>query len=252
MTSFPWQLKTPIDAILFDCDGTLSQIEGVNELAKENGVAEAVEALTHEAMGGTGLTKQLYQMRLNLIRPTKHQVDALGKHYFAHSIPDAHAMIQLLHRLKKSVYVISAGVNPAVTIFAEQLGIPRDHIHAVDMTFDHQGNYIDFDHTSPLVLNHGKRHIVTMLKNKYTHLLHIGDGLNDYATHDIVTRYIGYGGVYYREKIESLCQYYIYTLSLSSLLPLCLTLEESLLLQDDELVLYNQGLNAIKENKVKV
>lgn len=251
MTHLTWQLKTPIDAILFDCDGTLTRLEGVNELAKTNGVGEHIETLTHEAMSITGLTPELYQKRLHLIHPKESQIKKLGQLYFDHCVPDAHALIQILQRLQKSVYVVSAGMNPAVAIFGEKLNIPAEHIYAVNLQFDCQGDYLDFDRTSPLIHNHGKRKIVEKLKSKHPNILHIGDGLNDYVTHDIVTRYIGYGGVYYRENLASLCQYYIQTLSLAPLLPLCLTQEESEQLSQHEFKLYHKGMNAILNQEVK-
>jgi phosphoserine phosphatase len=33
-----WQLQHPLDAVVFDCDGTLSQIEGIDALAEKNDV----------------------------------------------------------------------------------------------------------------------------------------------------------------------------------------------------------------------
>jgi phosphoserine phosphatase len=242
-THSSWQLKNPIDAVIFDCDGTLSTIEGINELAKNNGVGDIIAALTHEAMSVSGLNPEIYQQRLHLIHPKKHQVQALGDLYFKHCVPDAMHVIQILQRLHKTVYIVSAGVNPAVTIFGEKLGIPREQIYAVNMEFDLAGNYLDFDHASPLIFNHGKRQIVELLKNKHPHILHIGDGLNDYITHDIVTRYIGYGGVYYRENLANLCEYYIRSLSLAPILPLCLTEQESKILLTHELKLYLHGMN---------
>ena len=66
MTTTDWQLKNPIEAIVFDCDGTLSAIEGVNELAKNSGVHQIIEELTHKAMSVAGLNPELYQKRLDL------------------------------------------------------------------------------------------------------------------------------------------------------------------------------------------
>ena len=251
MSIADWQLKTPLDTIIFDCDGTLSAIEGINELAKNKGIYSHIEALTHEAMSVAGLNPELYEKRLNLICPNISQVQALGKHYYLNRVPDAHDIIQILHRLNKCVYLISAGLNPAVSIFGEMLSIPHENIFAVNTKFDDQGNYLDFDRDSPLIYNQGKRQIVESLKTKHTHILHIGDGLNDYVTHDIVTRYVGYGGVYYRENMEALCEYYIHSLSLSPLLPLCLTAQEINLLHDHELILYKKGESAIANQEVK-
>jgi len=247
----PWQLKTPIPAIIFDCDGTLSAIEGIDELAKYNGVGLAVQKLTAEAMGTTGITLELYQQRLELVHPTQQQVLALGKQYFAHLTPDVDHIIQIYLRLKKMIYIVSAGLMPAICIFGELLHIPKENIFSVDIQFDADGRYFNFDHTSPLVTRAGKRHIVNDLKTIHTQLIYIGDGLNDLETKDLVTRFVGYGGAYYRKNISDQCQFYINTLSMAALLPLTLTQQEYEMLTADEQALYNRGLAAIHDNTVK-
>ncbi len=251
MTSPHWQLQTPISAIVFDCDGTLSSIEGVNELARNKGVYDVIEAMTTEAMERSGLNPQLYQQRLQLIHPSEQQVHSLAQQYFAHRVEDVEAVISLLQRLNKMIYLVSAGVNPAVSLFGENLHIPPSHIYAVNLSFDAAGNYLDYDHQSPLIHNMGKRNIVAMLQSEHPDLVHIGDGLNDYVTHDIVTRFIGYGGVYYRKNMNERCQYYIKTFSLAPLLPLCLTQMESMQLTAEESTLYQKGMRAIHDQQVK-
>ncbi len=221
-----WQLQTPIDAIVFDCDGTLSAIEGIDELAKNSGVADTVRNLTAMAMGKMGMNVELYQQRLDLVRPTQQQVLALGKEYFVHQTPDVMEVIGLLKRLGKAIYVVSAGLYPAVEIFAELLKIPAKNVFAVKIKFDSNGNYLDFDRSSPLVTSNGKREIVSQLKITHPKMVYVGDGLNDYATYDLVTRFVGYGGAYYRENIAKLCQYYIRTQSMAPLVPLVLTQSE--------------------------
>ena len=84
MTSPSWQLDNPISAIVFDCDSTLSSIDGIDFLAKNNGVGEAVKLLTRDAMGSMGLSPAIYQQRLDLVIPRREQVYALGHQYFAH------------------------------------------------------------------------------------------------------------------------------------------------------------------------
>jgi len=252
MTSPSWQLNRPVSAIVFDCDSTLSSIEGIDFLAKNNGVGDAVKSLTSDAMGKTGLTPDIYQQRLDLVIPRREQVYALGHQYFAHRSPDITDVINLFKRLKKEVYLVSSGVNPAVRIFGEMLQIPPENVFAVDLRFDQQGNFLDFERSSPLVSNDGKRTILQQLKNKHEDIIHIGDGLNDIVTLDLVTRFIGYGGVAYRKNIAELCKYYINTLSLTPLIPLTLTNDETMSLLPDELVLYQQGLIAIQEGKVQL
>ncbi|HVV68838.1 MAG TPA: HAD-IB family phosphatase [Gammaproteobacteria bacterium] len=216
----------PMDAVVFDCDGTLSSIEGIDELAEANGVGAAVKKLTEEAMGHTGINPQLYRQRLALVLPTVKQVRTLGEKYFLHKTADLLTVLQVLTDLGKAVYVVSAGLYPAVVGFALRLNLPQSHVFAVEVYFDDSGNYLDFDHRSPLVLADGKRHIVEQLKKQHPRLVYVGDGLNDMATQDIVTRFVGYGGAYYRENIRQMCQYYITEPSMLPLLPLCLTAEE--------------------------
>ena len=245
-----WQLQTPIDAVVFDCDGTLSTIEGIDELAQYNGVSEEVKALTAEAMGKTGLNLSLYQKRLDLARPTHAQVLTIGSEYYAHQASDAKAVIQLFQRLNKSVYIISAGVQIAVEIFGELMGVPRQNIFAVNIFFDSEGHYQDFDRTTPFATVDGKRIVISEFKKKHRNILFIGDGLNDISAKDLVTRFVGYGGSYFRENIARLCKFYINTSSMSPLLALSLTQSEIELLSTEEMKIYQKGLDAIRQNKV--
>ena len=93
----------------------------------------------------------------------------------------------------------------------------------MNIHFDEQGHYRDFDRTSPLIHNQGKRIIVEQLKKQHANLLYLGDGLNDLAVRDLVTRFVGYGGWYYRQNIADQCEFYIKSPSLLALLPLALT-----------------------------
>lgn len=252
MKTHPWQLKTPLQAILFDCDGTLSHIEGIDALAEQNGVEDMVAPLTQNAMSSTGMNPDVFQKRLDLVYPTLDQMLAIGQEYFARQTEDAAFVIEIFKRLKKSVYIISAGLFPSVSLFGELLGVSRNHIYAVNVYFDQEGRYIDFDRHSPLIYNDGKRVIVSALKEKNASLAYVGDGLNDIAVSDLVTRFIGYGGTVYREAIAQQCHYYIHQRSLASLLPLCLTLEETKLLTETEKNLYQKGLDAILQKQVTV
>ena len=240
-----WQLTQPIDAIMFDCDGTLSAIEGIDVLAAQNGVGDEVKRLTTIAMEQSGINVSLYQQRLNLVRPTQSQVVELGQHYLRHQTPDVNHVINLLQRLNKKIYLVSAGLYPAVAIFGGALQIPQENIFAVDIQFDQHGHYANFDEASPLVGNRGKRDIVKKLKALHPHIVHIGDGLNDIVVSDMVTRFIGYGGVFYRENIAKACDFYIKTSSMAGILPLVLTQRERDCLKADELALYESGCVSI-------
>lgn len=250
MTTPFWQLSNPLDAIIFDCDGTLSSIEGIDQLAEHNHVGDKVKLLTAEAMGKMGMNLSLFQERLALVQPRQQQLIDLAQEYFAHRTPDISAVIQTFQRCQKTIYLVSAGLNPAVALFGERLGIPRENIFAVDLHFDAQGNYLDFDKTTTLTNSAGKRDIVSKLKHAHPSLMFVGDGLNDYAAYDLVERFIGYGGAYYRQNIADLCQFYMSSPSLTTLLPLGLTLAEFEKLTTEDNVLYQRGLELLNQSKL--
>src|SRR3990167_8618631 len=250
-TTANWQIKTPINAIVFDCDGTLSALEGINELAKYNHVSDKVEKLTAIAMGHSGINQTIYQERLNLVSPMREHVYALGEAYFSHRVPDVLPVIQLLKRLNKNIYVVSAGLYPAVVKFAERLLIPKENVFAIEIEFDETGHYMAFDQTSPLLKHDGKRDIIKHLKTLHEEIVHVGDGLNDIVTYDLVTRFIGFGGIFYRENIEKQCKYYIQSPSMTPLLPFILTAEEHHMLTAHEQILFNQGLENISQYMIK-
>ena len=247
-----WQLKKSIDAVVFDCDGTLSAIEGIDELAALNGVGEEVKQLTAIAMGESGINELLYKQRLSLVRPTRNQVMAVAQQYFKNRTTDIVGIIKLLQRLGKSVYIVSAGLHPAVANFGALLHVPAANIFAVDIFFDEQGNFQDFNHASPLVRNSGKREIVEQLKQKHEEIAYVGDGMNDLSVYDVVTRFVGYGGAYFYEKVAERCAFYLKSVAMSPLLPLILTEGEASQLLDVEQVLYHYGLDAIDDGLVVI
>lgn len=234
-------LLEPMDAIIFDCDGTLSHIEGIDELAIAKNVSAEVKALTAKAMGTTGLNPDIYAKRLDLVLPTQEQIEALGQKYYEHKAPDIESVIQTFLRLNKKIYIVSAGLYLAIANFATLLKINHENIFAVPIFFDEKGNYQNFDLGSPLVREMGKRTIVEQIKQKHQNIVYVGDGLNDLETYDLVTRFIGYGGAFYRKNIAERCEFYISVPSMAPLLSLCLTENEVSKLTSNELEAFQKG-----------
>lgn len=219
-------LLKPLDAIAFDCDGTLSSIEGIDELAEYNGVAAEVKQLTAEAMN-RGINTYLYQQRLDKVRPTRAQVVQVGHEYALHVTAHAQEVIRLLQHAGKAVYILSAGLRPAVELFAGFLGVPVDHVFAVDVRFESpSGNYRSFDRDSPLTTSQGKATIVNQLKRDHPRIALVGDGMNDFLSAYAATYFIGFGGHYYRDTLAVRSPAFIRCADLLPVLLLCLTAEE--------------------------
>ena len=98
----------PINAICFDCDSTLSSIEGIDFLAHENNVGHDVTKLTETAMNNSGLSPQLYQDRLDLVKPTLAQLKNLATQYKETQTRDLDITLAILKKLDKAVFIISA------------------------------------------------------------------------------------------------------------------------------------------------
>lgn len=252
MTAFAWQPKQIIEAVMFDCDSTLSRIEGITELARKNGVLNEVNELTEKAMNETGMNVELYQRRLELVQPTQHEISQLGDLYHITLTPAVDQLIRCLKRLGKSIYIVSAGIKQGVDDFAKKLGIPTEHVFAVSVSFNSDGSYRDFDHHSPLARRDGKKEIATMLLKKHQTLAHIGDGMNDAEAIPVVDRFIGYGGVCFRKNVAEISPYFISSLSIMPVLPLLLTKREIIQLNDEEHQWYHEGLCLINSGDVSM
>lgn len=237
-------ISQPVDAFVFDCDGTLSLLEGIEVLAEENGVGERVAELTEYAMSEAGITPSLYQERIGLVKPSRRQVIALAQKYFNQRVPDIVKLIEILQGLGKAVYIVSAGVNPAVILFAEMLGVTAENVFAVDLKFSQDGSYEGYNVDAYPAQAGGKQVIAQQLKQKHPRIIWIGDGMNDAVVKPEVTRFIGYGGAFYREKIAKLSDFYIKSKSIAPVLVLGLTANEAHALTGEALTLYQEVLGA--------
>ena len=66
--------------IAFDCDSTLSAIEGIDELARSRGPAvfAQIEAMTNDAMNGRLPVEAVFGRRLEIIQPRRADADAVA------------------------------------------------------------------------------------------------------------------------------------------------------------------------------
>ena len=238
--SINWPLA---DAVFFDCDGTLSRIEGINYLAERHGVGDAVTELTEHAMSQGSLSLELYEGRLDQVRPTRDNFHHLAQAYYQAVSEDVIPVIALLQRLGVAVFVISAGNNPAVSGFSQQLGVPVDRVLCVDVQFDETGAFQSFDRSSPLIKGGGKAKLIQYLRkmHNWSRVILVGDGMNDAEARGVVESFVGYGGHGYRDQVAALASVYLRHPSMSALLPLVLSSIEVGQLSDIDKSLYTKG-----------
>jgi phosphoserine phosphatase len=118
------------DAVCFDCDSTLTSIEGIDELADRAGCRPEIAALTDAAMNGLVPLEEVYAKRLDLVRPDRSALAWLVERYADEVVSGSAETIATLKRHGKAVYVITGGLLQAVAEFARWLGLSAEQVHA--------------------------------------------------------------------------------------------------------------------------
>ena len=180
--------------IAFDCDSTLSSIEGVDELARIAGeeVFKEVEKLTNLAMDGKVPVEEVFARRLDLIQPTRAQCLAVGEMYLETVEPTAKETIQKLQAQGWECIIISGGFEPCIAPLALELGI--EWVEAVPLQFDDEGKYLGFDESYPTTRSGGKPEIIRSIRSNIgpNKFVMVGDGVSDLETTPEVDKFIGF------------------------------------------------------------
>ncbi len=231
-----WPLS---NLVIFDCDSTLSTIEGIDELARMSGHEHDVAMLTKRAMEGDIPLEAVYGHRLTTTNPTQTQVREIANIYRATVVDGAREVIEALHALGTEVFIVSGGLIEPVRDFGVWLGVPREHIFAVNMEYDQlsgewwryweqpggqnpRANYLAFEPT-PLAGTKGKNRVIARLREQFPgRAMLIGDGGSDLEAGDEVDLFVGFGGVEYRERVAQQAPIYLRTRTLAPILPLAL------------------------------
>ena len=205
--------------VLFDCDSTLSTIEGITELAGR--CREEVARLTDLAMDGTAPLEDVYGRRLELIRPTRAEVEGLGRSYAERLVPGAAEVVGALAAAGVEVRILSAGLAPAVRTLARHLGLPDQAVAAVEVEFSASGEYQGFDRGSPLTRAGGKREWIEQAGLRRPILL-VGDGATDLEAGPAVDCFVAFTGVVRRPSVAAGADHEIAGPSLRPLIELVL------------------------------
>ena len=206
--------------VIFDCDSTLSAIEGIEELAREH--RDQVALLTASAMAGAVPLEEVYGRRLELIRPSVTAIEAVGRLYIERLVPGAMETLDALRAAGVAIQILSGGLAPAVRVVARHLGVPEERVAAVELQFSLRGEYSGFDATSLLTQAGGKRRwIETIGRDLPRPSLLVGDGATDLEARPAVDAFAAFTGVVARPEVVRHADVVIPGPSLTQLLPYC-------------------------------
>jgi phosphoserine phosphatase len=222
--------------VFFDCDSTLTTIEGIDALAEARGKGWRISILTDAAMRGEVDLEEVYAKRLQALKPTRGQIQAIRNIYKKNIVPDAAEVVAALQYLKHQVYILSGGLAEPVIEFGRFLGVPLEHIRAVKVEYDQLSGdwWQKIDDEQPniserllsyqddsLTVSDGKVQIVRkLLADQMGRSLFIGDGVSDLQASRAVDLFVGFGGVVTRSRVQAEAPIFIHSTSLAPLLAL--------------------------------
>ncbi|MFT6862384.1 MAG: phosphoserine phosphatase [Akkermansiaceae bacterium] len=201
--------------IAFDCDSTLSSIEGVDELARlsDSNIFQEVERLTHQAMNGEVPVEEVFGRRLALIQPTKDQCTEIGERYLETIEPTAKATIAALQTMGWECLIISGGFLPCIRPLAQSIGIER--VEAVPIFFDEKGDYLGFDENYPTTRSGGKPEIIKLIRKESSPdiMVMVGDGVSDLETKPHVDHFVGFSRYVERNSVATNCMHNVFSMA---------------------------------------
>ena len=208
--------------LIFDCDSTLSSIEGIDELARVRGpeIFKRVEEMTNEAMDGKIAVEAVFGRRLEIIQPEASHIAQIGQRYIETVEPTAVETFKAARAAGWTVLILSGGFRPIIRPLADFLGVER--VEAVDLFFDAAGRYTGFDEAYPTTRSGGKPEVIARLKAELnpSKIVMVGDGVSDLETKPVVDLFVGFGRYMARPKVKSQAAAFIYALDeLPGLLP---------------------------------
>jgi len=225
--------------VIFDCDMTLVTVEGIDELARLKGQAEYIADLTCQAMDGKIPLEEVYAQRLELLRPTRAELEEVGRIYRRSLTPQAVEVVAALQLAGVEVFIVSGGLKVAVLDLAEMLKVPAQNVQAVAVRLDElSGSWWDYtrhqyagnpDETyfafapTPLAESSGKLAVVRNLASDDRRTMMVGDGSTDLAAKEAVRLFAGFGGVERRAAVVEEAAVFLEGPGLAGLLPVALS-----------------------------
>ena len=221
----------PYPVTLFDCDSTLSAVEGIDELPTDPDRRQEVAALTDAAMDGDTPLEDVYGRRLSLLNPTQGEIRDVKRKYKSAAVPDAQAVIAALNETGTETWIISGGLLEPVAEFATWLGVDVDRVRAVATHFDPLAGdwwdgagdprYADHD-KGHLTTTTGKAEVIRGAVSSVGRRMLVGDGVSDLAAADEVDLFVAYAGVVARPTVVSAAAVVINSRSIAPVLALAL------------------------------
>ena len=199
--------------VCLDVDSTVCKDEGLDELARYCGVYKEIQRFTNMAMSGNMLFEKSFEARLNIIKPSHDTLKQFVKKNPPRLTNGVKKFVNTLHKMGKSVYLVSGGIDAIIKPVAEELGIESGNVYANKLFFDvNTGKYINFDRNKYTSKTGGKKKVIfEIMKNTDINhgIVMIGDGITDLEAKPPATVVIGFGANKCREIVQKNCDWFV-------------------------------------------
>jgi phosphoserine phosphatase len=201
------------DAVCFDVDSTVIAEEGIDTLAEYLGKGNEVAELTKQAMEGNTKFQDALKMRLDLMQPSKSQIETLLTEQPLALTNGVAQLVESLQKKNVDVWLVSGGFRIMIEPVAEKLNIPITNIVANHILFDEKGEYEGFDKEEPTSRDMGKPKALEQIKStkNYETMVMVGDGATDAQAKPPAKAFIGFGGVVERDAVKEKADWFVYS-----------------------------------------
>lgn len=197
--------------LVLDCDSTLFDLEGIDEMARLRGpkLHQAVMELTAAVKNGDLSLDEAFVKRLDIIRPTRAMCSQIASLYTKHQAPGLAAMLTAVRAAGWTPVIASGGFRLAIEPLARKLSIGR--IEAVELKFKTNGDYAGYTRNNPTARAGGKADVVRQLRreNIGCKIVMVGDSVLDLECQGVADLFIGFGGSVERPKVKAGAQAFI-------------------------------------------
>ena len=170
---------------LIDFDMTFSSVEALPLLAdiatkhrpKRQEILREVSEVTEAGMRGDIPFDESLKRRLELIAPTRNDIEALGELLREKVTASIARNKRFFRRHRKKVYIISGGFKEFILPVTDDYGVPRDQVFANTLVFDEEGYVKGYDSDNLLSKPGGKKKFADSLG--FGNITVIGDGYED-------------------------------------------------------------------------
>lgn len=212
-------MNVNFSTICFDVDSTLVRCEGLDWLAEQKGVGEEVKNLTNQAMNGEVPMEAVFEEKLDIIRPSRKELQTVGEYYCSQLTDGAEEMLDILHQLNVDVWLVTGSFYDALYPLAKRLNVPHNRIHANEVFYDRAEEYRGINLDCSLTKASGKAKCASVI-GRGQQVAFVGDSVTDLAAKPVVKTFVGFGGVVTRQKVKDEAEFFIKSPSLLPLLAL--------------------------------